>query len=1112
MNKSSIEEFAKSEIVFIKGQNLVNRNRVIAKNSSKKENYYIGKVFDLDDVFQIELVVEKNKILSFSCTCNLDKPCFHIIGVLIKLFIQPHEKNNNVSHYDLIKQKALEKKKQDAKNKQKHLDKKINYSYKKLDWNKGSISFTQLHINFDNNQKISQFSFQLTSGNKIFTPICSKKIFKNINNKNGSLLISLLDHSSYEINSSAFNELDLKILRFLIENQLSFKNHRNYELRNNSKDTFWINRKVIFNLINWLKSEYKIKDNLNLSKFLEEKSDSFRMIMDSPNKYILYKELNEHSKYHISLMIQQSNKKWISISEVNANKNGQLLWADPTIQFWKNKKNLEVVSLVENTLVESYFFYYFNNNIKNFKYTTSDGKNQDIFDFIPKTIISLIYNDKEKIIKHRIKYVYPGSPSFSVFSTDDNSSTNKKRLWIYEKSIINVLSSYFFGSKQWFIKSKKISTLKIKEFESAINDFKKYKQSPIAQYEILSNLTNELKLNFDYKNFKKISINDDKLIIKCDNFNLTLEELKLICKHYISGNQIYINDKFFINLISEKNKPFLDFWSKFDYYNATSTKLGYFTLPKYRIFDLYIAFKGNISLIKKHVEKNVFDLIFYLVNKKNKDFKVPLPFKNVLRPYQVDGFKWIKLLLEYNIGGVLADDMGLGKTIQIISVLYDAYVNNKIKKPSLIVVPTSLVHNWKVEFEKFAKELKICVIEGTAKERTKLIKSNKHNIEITSFSVFKKDIEYHNKKSYEFFILDEAQNIKNNNTNLKSCVKEITSKHNLALTGTPIVNNVLELWSIFDFVLPGLFGTTNDFANDYEKNITKDNNPILLERLKQKVNTFVLRRTKEKVLTELPPKTQTDILVTFTPEHKLFYEKWFHDSQNKIKELITKNTEKKKELNSIKLNVFTMINDLRQICCSPELKDKSFIGKNSKLETCLDLVNQAILNERKILIFTQYLGMIDILKSELNKRGIKYYVLSGSTKNKDRVSIVDKFNKDKTPIFLSTLKTGGVGLNLVGAEIVIHYDLWWNLAIQNQATDRVHRIGQKKPVNVYRLITKDSIEQKIVAIQENKRHLIKSIISDNEENILSKISLEELIELFDIDIKKTLLKDDIDNH
>ena len=1100
MTKSGIEEFAGNEITFIKGQNLVNRNRIIAKNDSKNLNHYTGKVFDSDNAYLVDLIVKNNSVISYSCSCQLSKPCIHVVGVLIKLFIHPKIVKQS-AHKTIIANLA----KQELENKKKQiidssLDDEASFddkdSYEQLNWSSAEISFIHSHTNYENNEKIHQFSFKFFNKNKVLTPICENSIFAKMNSKDPFLLVSSVDHFSYKIPVNAFNQVDLKILKFLITNQLDFRHHRNYELRNKPMDAFWINRKIIFDMLSMIKHEYKIKTNPEVAKFLEENSKAFRMILDSPNKYILYSKV-DRNKYRINLMIKQNNKKWINANEVSVTNDGKLTWSEPGIVFWKNKQNLDTISLVENSLPDSYFHYYFS-GVNEFKYTDESGVFKNIFDFIPKTVIELNFNKREKVIKHRIRYFYPGKPPFNVLATDDNSKTNKKRLWIYEKSIINSLSSFYFGSKaSWHIKLKKITSLKMKELNNIIINYNKFKQTPIVEYKINKNLITEH--NFDFK-FKKIFIKDDKLVIECDSCDFTIEKLKEISQSYLNRCEVYIDDDFYVDLTTTHNIKFLDFWSKFDYYNAFSPKEGVFVFPKYRIFDLYFAFKKDDALVKKHVDKSVYDLIKDFNSKKIETFKVPAIFKNVLRPYQVDGFKWMKLLFHYNLGGVLADDMGLGKTIQTIALLYDAHISNNINKPSLIVVPTSLVHNWKTEFSKFAKELDVVVIEGDAREREKLINSNKKGIEITSFSTFRKDIKSHKSKNYHFFILDEAQNIKNNNTDLKSCVKQIFSNHNLALTGTPLINNVLELWSIFDFAIPGLFGTAADFLNDYEKRILKDNGSIMLDRLKQKVLTFCLRRTKEKVLAELPLKTQTDIIVNLHSEHQNFYNKWYFDFKNKITNLVTNNSNKK-DLNSLKFHVFTMINDLRQISCSPKLKDPTFNGKNAKLDACIDLINQAVSAEKKVLVFTQYLGMIDILKEELSKNNINYYVLSGKTKKNDRIVMVDKFNKDNTPVFLSTLKTGGVGLNLVGAEVVIHYDLWWNTAIQNQATDRVHRIGQKKPVNVYRLIVDNSIEQRIVAIQEKKKNLIKNIISD-DQNILSNISIDELLNLFDINYQK----------
>ena len=435
--------------------------------------------------------------------------------------------------------------------------------------------------------------------------------------------------------------------------------------------------------------------------------------------------------------------------------------------------------------------------------------------------------------------------------------------------------------------------------------------------------------------------------------------------------------------------------------------------------------------------------------------------------------------------------MGLGKTIQIIALLIDE--KNRTGKTSLVVCPSSLYINWKKEINKFAPEMNILVVSGSAEQRERLIKTvNKYDAVITSYDLLKRDVEKYANYTFKYIIADEAQYIKNNNTKNAKALKKLKSEVRFALTGTPIENSLAELWSIFDFIMPGYLFNYKKFKEDYETPIIKDTDMQVAEKLQKLVAPFILRRIKSEVLKELPDKTETVMYSEMDNTQEKLYKAYLASSKKEINEEIEENGFEKS-----KFKILSIITRLRQICCHPSLFVSEYDGDSAKLNQCMEIIEGAIAAGHKILLFSGFTSMFDIITKELEKRGIEYSILTGQTKVDTRIEMVDEFNRDKNiKVFLISLKAGGTGLNLTGADIVIHYDPWWNLSAQNQATDRAYRIGQKNNVQVFKLITSGSIEEKIQKLQERKMNLSDSIIKSGE-TFINKMSKEDIIELFE---------------
>ena len=475
------------------------------------------------------------------------------------------------------------------------------------------------------------------------------------------------------------------------------------------------------------------------------------------------------------------------------------------------------------------------------------------------------------------------------------------------------------------------------------------------------------------------------------------------------------------------------------------------------------------------------------------DYEIPSGLSRIMRNYQKNGYKWMRTLAERQFGGILADDMGLGKTLQMMAVLLAAKLENTAEHIfSLVVSPASLVFNWGEEFSRFAPELKVCLVTGTQTERQKMIDSYQdYDVLVTSYDLLKRDIHLYEKCQFEYQVIDEAQYIKNHTIAAAKAVKVIKSIHRFALTGTPIENRLSELWSIFDYLMPGFLYTYEAFRKEMETPIAKHQDKQALARLQKMTAPFILRRRKEDVLKDLPEKLEEVRYVRLEGEQQKLYDGQVLHMQAMLAE------QSGEEFNRQKLLLLAELTHLRQICCDPALCFEQYQGEAAKLEACLELIKSAIDGGHRILLFSQFTSMLEIVKQKLAKEGVDHYTITGATPKEERLQLVKKFNTGSVPVFLISLKAGGVGLNLTGADVVIHYDPWWNLAAQNQATDRAHRIGQTKKVTVYKLIAKNTVEEKILKLQETKKDLADQVINGTGAG-LSGMSKEELLELLEI--------------
>ena len=462
-----------------------------------------------------------------------------------------------------------------------------------------------------------------------------------------------------------------------------------------------------------------------------------------------------------------------------------------------------------------------------------------------------------------------------------------------------------------------------------------------------------------------------------------------------------------------------------------------------------------------------------LSNRKQRE--VPDDLNAKLRNYQVEGFNWLNEIANLKVGGILADEMGLGKTIQIIAFL----LSQKGKK-SIVITPTSLIYNWRDEFNKFAPSLKVGIIHGDKKNRVVMMEKD-FDVIVTTYGLIKNDYEYYKEKEFDFCIIDEAQNIKNSKAQNTKYVKAIKAGCRIALSGTPMENNLMELWSIFDYIMPGYLLSEAKFKEKYLKE-------DMYDELKELIKPFILRRLKKDVIDELPNKIEKKFMVEMEKNQKAVYQSYIKEVRQKLY-----------SGEDNKITVFSYLTKLRQLCLDPSLILDDYVGRSAKIEAALNIVNMAIAENRKVLIFSQFTSVLQKLGSELSEKNIGYLYLDGSTKANKRVEMVKEFNESEDlKIFLISLKAGGTGLNLTSSDLVLHFDPWWNPAIEDQATDRAHRIGQQNIVEVIKLIAKDSVEENIIRLQEDKRELINKVISGEEigSNVIGKLSRDEIIDLF----------------
>ena len=633
---------------------------------------------------------------------------------------------------------------------------------------------------------------------------------------------------------------------------------------------------------------------------------------------------------------------------------------------------------------------------------------------------------------------------------------------------------------------------------------------PIGQIEYFDeSILPKIKNKFEviYKNNNQMSFSKERIFFELENSlkrNLNLFEFSV--KFKIGENFLSI-DKIKQLLNEERNLLKLENGDIIKIENVREIKKWMLFLRNLEFKRSENKYKGDSktaleldeflkSISQKNMKSNeeFKNLIIELKDRKPvENIELPKETKNILRDYQKEGVYWMNFLKKYGFGGILADEMGLGKTLQSLCVL-----NMNLKKePHLVVCPKSLIYNWENEIKKYFPNMSVCLINKNQlkrKQKIEELKKKNYDIVITSYSMIQKDFEEYikSKISFNYMLLDEAQIVKNMKTLSSKAVRTITAKRKVILSGTPLENNLEELYGTFEIIMPNYLGTKIEFKREYISKIER-NDRTTLEMLQAKIRPFILRRTKKQVLKELPDKQIQVVYNQMTNKQTAVYSEVLNRIKIELDEIQRKGEESKS-----RLKVLSALLKLRQICNHPLLIDKTLNEEeiSAKFDQFNEILREIIESDEKVLIFSQFTSMLDIMETEIKNKKIRYLRLDGQTQN--RQELVDKFNEEEDiKVFFISLKAGGIGLNLTSANNVIIYDPWWNPQAENQAIDRTHRIGQKKSVNVYKFITKNSIEEKILKLQERKGDLFENIVNLEENGFMKKLDWEDLMELFE---------------
>ncbi|MDK0716921.1 DEAD/DEAH box helicase [Clostridium perfringens] len=1006
----------------------------------------------------IKINMQNSDIMGTNCSCET----FKENSKHIKNYVCKHISATNDVFYSLAKKK-MQNNKSKSNNKPK-LVKDKNEEHKGKE-----KRFLSLDINIKHMVKegITLFNceFRIGAGNLNLILDLKDFLYKNSLKKP----LKFNDGFTYNPLKDEFLDEDKRVLQFVASHKDMISGRYLRLKQNNLKDFLKLideKKKINFNF-NSINYEVKVKkENVPVALTLKEGKEEF--VLSHHKKFpVLLNNLGDVMFFDRNLYLPRKRQLeyYIPIHKLFLKNN--------TITYKKSLESLrnlleELKNISKNIVLDE--------NVRAFK------------EKLMKTTFNL-YKNKEKIYCN-VKIDYCGYIIDLIRDEKDNSFLRDLKS---EKYIEFQLERFkfikreedfcFIGNEEEMYELLSKGIKRLRELgevllSEELKEFKVLDSSLISSE--LKELSNFYKLKFDFGDFE-------------------LRELRKSIEAMKKGNSFYRTKKVYLDLEDPGIVNFLNLLEDLGLENIKDNEVY---IDKSKVLYIQEKLKNrNLSFIKGG---NVLqEIVGKLLNKEFKRKLVPKALNAELRPYQKEGFKWINEITDLGFGGVLADDMGLGKTLQII-----AFLLSQKKSKSIVVVPTSVIYNWMDEFEKFAPSIRIGLVHGSKSKRDKVLRDfkrglgikieesnlkeksyEKYDVLLTTYGTLKNDEKAYENLSFDYCIIDEAQNIKNPTAQATLSVKNIKSRCNIALTGTPIENNLMELWSIFDFVMPGYLFTKERFR---ERFILDESN---LSELKSLITPFILRRLKEDVLSELPEKLEKKYLVEMKGKQKQLYSFYIKAIKNQLNE--NKSSEKS---GRDKINLFAYLTKLREICLDPSLVVPDYTGGSSKLTVVKEIVKDASESGKKILLFSQFTSVLQKIEEDFKKEDISYLYLDGGTSAKDRVERVKKFNEDSNiKVFLISLKAGGVGLNLTSASVVIHFDPWWNPDVEDQATDRAHRFGQENKVEVIKLVAKDTIEEKIVLMQEDKRELIQSLMDGKtmDGKGLKRLTEEEISKLFE---------------
>lgn len=1006
----------------------------------------------------IKINMQNSDIIGTNCSCET----FKENSKHIKNYVCRHISATNDVFYSLAKKK-MQKNKLKSNNKPK-LVKEKNEEHKGKE-----KRFLSLDINIKRMVKegITLFNCEFRIGTGNLNLILDLKDFLYKNSLKKPLKFN--DGFTYNPLKDEFLDEDKRVLQFVASHKDMISGRYLRLKQNNLKDFLKLvdeKKKINFNF-NSINYEVKVKkENVPVALTLKEGKEGFI--------------LSHHKKFPV--ILNNSGDVMFFDRNLYLPRKRQLEYYIPIHKLFLKNNTITYKKSLENlrSLLEE---------LKNISKNIVLDENIRVFkEKLMKTTFNL-YKNKGKIYCN-VKIDYCGYIIDLIRDEKDNSFLRDLKS---EKYIEFQLERFkfikreedfcFIGNKEEMYELFSKGIKRLRELgevllSEELKEFKVLDSSLISSE--LKELSNFYKLKFDFGDFE-------------------LRELRESIEAMKKGDRFYRTKKVYLDLEDPGIVNFLNLLEDLGLENIKDNEVY---IDKSKVLYIQEKLKDrNLSFIKGG---NVLqEIVGKLLNKEFKRKLVPKALNAELRPYQKEGFKWINEITYLGFGGVLADDMGLGKTLQII-----AFLLSQKKSKSIVVVPTSVIYNWMDEFEKFAPSIKIGLVHGSKSKRDKVLRDfkrglgikieeenlkeksyEKYDVLLTTYGTLKNDEKAYENLSFDYCIIDEAQNIKNPVAQATLSVKNIKSRCNIALTGTPIENNLMELWSIFDFVMPGYLFTKERFR---ERFILDESN---LSELKSLITPFILRRLKEDVLSELPEKLEKKYLVEMKGKQKQLYSFYVKAIKNQLNE--NKSSEKS---GRDKINLFAYLTKLREICLDPSLVVPDYTGGSSKLTVVKEIVKDASESGKKILLFSQFTSVLQKIEEDFKKEDISYLYLDGGTSAKDRVERVKKFNEDSNiKVFLISLKAGGVGLNLTSASMVIHFDPWWNPAVEDQATDRAHRFGQENKVEVIKLVAKDTIEEKIVLMQEDKRELIQSLMDGKtmDGKVLKRLTEEEISKLFE---------------